>query len=90
MIINLGLNIIEGQLNLQEFIPTLLTEAITSNFKGMMGGDGSGELFNELIEQMLPLLLESQQEKVSESIANSVMGPVNEELRTMELIDLMH
>lgn len=84
------LNIVEDQINLHEFTPTLLMDSVTSNFAGIMGTDGSGELFNVVIEQMLPLLLESYQKEVSESIADSVMGPVNEELSTMKLMDLMH
>lgn len=90
MVVDLRLKIIEDQLNLHEFLPTLLMDSVTSNFEDIMGSDGSGELFNAVIEQMLPLLLESQQEEVSESIADSVMDPVNEELSTMKLIDLMH
>lgn len=73
-----------------EFVPTLLMDAVTSNFEGIMGGDGSNEMFNEVIEQILPLLLESHKEEVSESIADLVVDPVNKELSTMKLMDMMH
>lgn len=71
-----------------EFNSTLLVDAVTTNIEGILGGE-EGELYNEMIQQLVPALLHSNKAEVGRYISDSIMGPVNKVLNTMKLSDLI-
>lgn len=64
-------------------------DAVTSNIEGILGGGEADEIYNDVIEQMVPELLQSYTAEVGRYISDSIMDPVNEVLNTMTLADLI-
>lgn len=72
-----------------EFNSTLLMNALTTNIEGILGGGVAGEFYNEVIQQMVPELLQQNKAEVGRYISDSIMTPVNQVLNTMTLPDLI-
>lgn len=64
-------------------------DAVTSNIEGILGGGEADDFYNNVIEQMVPELLQSNTAEVGRYISDSIMGPVNKVLNTMTLADLI-
>lgn len=74
---------------MNEFNSILLIDAVTSNIEGILGGGEAEEFYNEVIEQIVPELLQTNTAEVGRFISDSIMGPVNKVLNTMTLADLI-
>lgn len=72
-----------------EFNSNLVVDAVSSNIQGILGGGESDELYNRLIEELIPELLQSNKAEVGRYISDSIMGPVNKVLNTMTVADLI-
>lgn len=65
---------------------------LQNNFEGLMGGGAMGEMVNDMITDMAPLLLDSVKDQILGPISNLIMAKANAFLSnyTMaELIDLV-
>lgn len=78
-----------GYLNMDEFNTTLSMERVSSNIEGILGGGGAGDFYNQLIEALIPDMLEMNRLEISEFLRDTVMEPVNKILNEMKLSDLI-
>lgn len=54
-----------------------------------MGGGAAGDIFNEVVEELIPAIVVSEKEKLSAFIGNITMGFANRHLTQMSLQDFL-
>lgn len=86
---HLRLGIHGGYLNLDEFETIFSMKQVKSNIEGIMGGGPMGDFYNQLLETLIPELLVTYEQEVTDFVRDTIMKPVNKILNTMTLSDLI-
>lgn len=83
------LNLVRGFLNISELHIVLSLEGIESHLEGVMDDQEATDFYNDIIEQLLPWILDENQHDISAALSAVVRPMLNQVVNQLTLADLI-
>lgn len=83
------LNLVRGFLNISELNINLSLEGIESRLEGVMDDQDATDFYNDIIQQLLPWVLDENRAQISAALSEMVRPILNQVVNQLTLADLI-